>query len=156
MDRPLGWFHCSQQPWRELYVGGKKEVASPTGLSGVRCKALMSKSWNDLSAEMEKMIKKMQRAGTSEAEIQRFRESTEQEIQETIARIIARKEGLEPESPPESMEPTHSLAFSREGRWLLRGGDRAMCVYDWARVPREAGAELVDPTCGNRIARRPE
>jgi hypothetical protein len=82
----------------------------------------------------------------SEAEIQRFRESTEQDIQERKARILARKEGLEPESPPQSNEPTHAVGFSRDGRWLFRGGDRVMCVYDWAQVPREAGAELVDPT----------
>jgi hypothetical protein len=143
----------SQKPWRELYVGGKKEVASHawavwSAMQGIDVEEVERRQ----RVEMDKMIKKLQKSGgkskqpkMSDEDIRQFRESMEKDIQELKTRIAARKEGLAPDNPPQSQEMTLSLGFSRDGRWLWRGGDQEICVYEWEKVPRDPGSELSDP-----------
>src|SRR5262249_9830114 len=49
------------------------------------------------------------------------------------------------ESPPQSREQTLSVGFSRDGQWLWCGGVQDIRIYEWAKVPRNPGSELIDP-----------
>ena len=143
----------SPEPWRDIFVGGKKEMASHAKLISKQLETIDLEEMERLQrVEMDKMIKQLVRASgkgqqpaMSEAEIQQFRDSMEQGIQEMKTRITDMKEGRMPESPPQSREPTSSIGFSRDGRWLWCGGDHEIKVYEWEKVPRDAGSELHDP-----------
>ena len=91
----------SPHPWRDIYVGGKKEVASHSKLIAKKLETIDLEEMERLQrVEMEKMIKQLQRASgkgkqtaMSDADVQRFRESMEQSILEMRTRFKDLKEG---------------------------------------------------------------
>ena len=144
----------SEANWRDIYLGGKKKSISPAALISKELQGFDIEEMERMQrVEMEKAIKKLQKSSgrdqqgaMSDVEIQKFREAMERQMQELRTQIAQWAKGIIPEAPPQSNTTVWCVTFSRDGRWLLCGTDGAIHVYDWTKVPREAGSDLVEPT----------
>ncbi|MGD9633841.1 MAG: hypothetical protein AB7G28_12370 [Pirellulales bacterium] len=144
----------SEANWRDIYVGGKKGSISPAALISKELQGIDIEEIKRMQrVEMEKMIKKLQTSSGRDSqrampdiEVQKFREAMERQMQEMQSQISEWAKGHMPAAPPQSNTTVWGVTFSRDGRWLFCGADGAIHVYDWAKLPRDAASEWLEPT----------
>ena len=149
------------KPWRDLYVGGKSNMH-------LRSSALLQERMRDIDldeletrqkASLDATIAQMLKsAGGSKKPVlsQQQIDTMKREMEKTLAEMTSRfremKEGKSLPTPVQAREHVMCAGFSRDGRWLWCGTNAGLRVYEWATVPRTAGADMPPPKWGFALA----
>jgi hypothetical protein len=136
---------------RQIWVGGKR----PTDPA---ITAALKERWRAMSspegiAEREKGMEAAMKMFTSSKRGKGMPGASAEEIEAMraqaeagMAKMIASAEKMAREGiPAQSVEHVATVGFSVDGTKMWCGTDRGARVYDWASVPRDAGADLTSP-----------
>lgn len=144
-------------PWRELYVGGKSDLPPvhsallQAKMRDIDIDEVEKRQKASLDATIAQMLKAAGASNKpvlSQQQIDAMKREMEKSLAEMTARFREMKEGKSLPIAAQAREQVMCAGFSRDGQWLWCGTNAGLRVYQWATVPRTAGADMPSPKWG--------